>query len=204
MPTLKEHALLSRSAAEFSSVYIDHLTRLLRSVDPTVYQQVLDAFQDTAAQGGTIFVCGNGGSAALAAHMANDFGVGVRAGGPPRFRIISLSDNQATVTALANDFGYETVFVRQLEPLMTKDDLLVCMSVSGNSPNILAAARHAHALGARIVGCTGFDGGELKQLSDVSFHVQTDRGEYGPVEDAFSVLDHLLYSYLVLRRTRPP
>ena len=101
MPTLREHFLQSRSVAEFSTRYIDYLSQLLRAVEPTVFQAVLDAFQETAARSGTIFVCGNGGSAALAAHMANDFSIGVRAGGPPRFRIISLSDNQASLTALA-------------------------------------------------------------------------------------------------------
>jgi D-sedoheptulose 7-phosphate isomerase len=204
MPTLREHFLQSRNVAEFSTRYIEYLSALLRAVEPAVFQAVLDAFHETAAHSGTIFVCGNGGSAALASHMANDFSIGVRAGGPPRFRIISLGDNQASMTALANDHGFETVFVKQLEPLMASGDLLVCMSVSGNSPNILAAARYAKSLGARIVACTGFDGGELKKLADVSFHVPTPKGEYGPVEDAFSVLDHLLYSYLGLERTRSP
>jgi D-sedoheptulose 7-phosphate isomerase len=205
MPTLREHFLQSSSVADFSTRYLDYLWQLLRSVEPSVFASVLSEFQETAARSGTIFVCGNGGSGALASHMANDFGIGVRMGGPARFRIISLGDNQATITALANDFGYETIFVKQLESLsMTRTDLLVCMSVSGNSPNIVSAARYAKQLGARIVGCTGFDGGQLKELSDVSFHVPAVKGEYGPVEDAFSILDHLLYSYLCLERTRSP
>lgn len=203
MPTLKERFLLSTSVADFSTLYIEHLFQLLLSVEPAVFARILESFEQASSRNATIFVCGNGGSSALASHMANDFGVGARAGGPPRFRIISLGDNQATVTALANDFGYETVFVKQLESLMTANDVLVCLSVSGNSPNIVAAARYAKRLGAQIVGCTGFDGGELKQLADVSFHIPTAKGEYGPVEDAFSVLDHLLYSYVTLDRTRP-
>ena len=98
--------------------------------------------------------------------------------------------------ALANDEGYDRMFVDQLKIQMRDGDSLVAISASGNSPNVIAAVEYAQSRSATIVGLTGFDGGRLKELSDISLHVQTAKGEYGPVEDIHMIFDHLVGSYL--------
>jgi D-sedoheptulose 7-phosphate isomerase len=103
------------------------------------------------------------------------------------------------VTAIANDDGYEQLFVQQLAVLMRPGDLVVAISASGNSPNVLRAVEYANANGAATIGLTGFDGGKLKGLARHAVHVPTAKGEYGPVEDAHMVLDHLVASSLVRR-----
>jgi D-sedoheptulose 7-phosphate isomerase len=102
------------------------------------------------------------------------------------------------MTAIANDHGYEEIFVKQLHAHMDAGDLVVAISVSGNSPNVVAAVEWAREHGARTVGLTGFDGGRLRGLVDVSVHVPTDRGEYGPAEDVHMIFDHLLGTFLML------
>jgi D-sedoheptulose 7-phosphate isomerase len=111
-----------------------------------------------------------------------------------------LSDNQAILTALANDEGYEKVFIRQLEVMLQPEDVVVALSVSGNSSNVVAAVQYANDLGALTIGLTGFDGGELRKLVDIGLHVPTSKGEYGPAEDVFQILDHLIYTYLRMKR----
>jgi D-sedoheptulose 7-phosphate isomerase len=103
----------------------------------------------------------------------------------------------AVITALANDEGYESIFTDQLKVQMRAGDSVVAISASGNSPNIIAAVDYAKTRNATIVGLTGFDGGALRDKSDISLHVQTARGEYGPVEDIHMIFDHLIGSYLI-------
>jgi D-sedoheptulose 7-phosphate isomerase len=137
-----------------------------------------------------IFAAGNGGSAALAIHFAADFGKNV-AGPKDKYpRILSLCDNSATLTALGNDCGYENTFSFQLRNLMNSGDLVVLISSSGNSPNIVEAAKFAKAGGATVLGLTGFSGGKLKELADVSLHIPCNI--YELVEDAHSFLCHAL------------
>jgi len=144
----------------------------------------------------TVFFVGNGGSAATSSHFANDLVKACRRDGKPGFRAISLTDNVALMTAIANDDGYENVFTGQMRDLFKKGDMLVAISASGNSPNVLAAAKLAHDLGGEVVGITGFDGGELRRLADCVVHVPSQKGEYGPVEDVHMILDHLVTSFL--------
>jgi D-sedoheptulose 7-phosphate isomerase len=101
------------------------------------------------------------------------------------------------MTAIANDYIYEDIFVLQLKYQMHKGDVVVGISASGNSPNVLKAIEYASAKGAYTVGLTSFDGGRLRQLADTAVHVQTGRGEYGPVEDVHKVLDHLIGGFLM-------
>jgi D-sedoheptulose 7-phosphate isomerase len=115
------------------------------------------------------------------------------------FRAVSLTDNVAVLTAIANDIAYADVFVRQLEGLLRPGDVVVAISASGNSPNVVRAIEYARSHGAVTVGLTGFDGGRLKALCDEAVHVATPPGEYGPVEDTHLVLDHLITGYLRAR-----
>jgi D-sedoheptulose 7-phosphate isomerase len=179
----------------FAREYLKHLNEVLERLDTAAVGAFVEIALAARERGARIFFCGNGGSAATASHFANDFAIGTRSPEKP-FRAIALTDNVAAMTAIANDDGYELMFVKQLEVLMHEGDVVVAISASGNSPNVLRAVEYAKAHGATTVGLTGFDGGKLKSLVDHAVHVPTETGEYGPVEDAHMVLDHLVGSYL--------
>ena len=200
MTNLEDHFAEARSKREFAARYLSHLSNLLAQLDVGVIERIIDTFVETGDRGNVIYFIGNGGSAATASHFANDIGFGTRAPDIRPFRAISLVDNMAVMTALANDEGYANVFVRQLEGILQPGDVVVALSVSGNSANVVEAVRYAKEVGALTIGCTGFDGGALRKTAHISLHVPTLRGEYGPVEDVFQILDHLIHSYLRLER----
>lgn len=186
----------ANNAEEFSKDYMQYLAQIITTkIDFESVSQFIDALLEARNLGKNIFFIGNGGSAATASHMANDFGIGTRTDNPP-FRAIALTDNNAVMTAIGNDFGYDELFSKQLEKLAQEGDLVVAISASGNSSNILKGIEVAKAKSCKVVGLSGFDGGKLKQLSDISIHIPTEKGEYGPVEDAHMVIDHLVGSYL--------
>ena len=141
-----------------------------------------------------VFIMGNGGSAATASHFACDLGKGAQVVGCPSFRAISLTDGIATFSAYANDCGYEHVFSRQLANLIQPGDVVIGISGSGNSPNVLKAVELACQRGATTVGFVGFDGGQLKGKVDLSVHVVKDCMEQ--VEDIHVVLAHLIATTL--------
>ncbi len=137
---------------------------------------------------GTVFVLGNGGSAATASHFACDLAKGTRAGGAPTFRVLSLTDNVPTLTAWANDVAYDSALAEQLAAFVRPGDLVVAISASGNSPNVLNAVRAARAAGAVTVGLTGRSGGRLNKLVDVALRVPSDSIEQ--VEDVHLMVTH--------------
>lgn len=190
------------NATEIVNRYVADLTRVLRAIDPNEIQQVIDTLDTTRGGRARVFVIGNGGSAATAQHLCTDLSVGLKGRGLEGFDIQCLTDNCSISTAVANDIAYEEVFTAQLEGVLCDGDVLLAISASGNSPNILSAVDYAHFMGATVIGCSGFDGGELKRLSDVSFHVPTTRGSYGLVEDVHLVLNHILHTYYVVRADR--
>lgn len=200
MAGLESHFAEARSKREFATRYLAYLSELLAQLDVGVIEQIIDALVAAGDRGNAIYFIGNGGSAATASHFANDIGIGTRAPGLKPLKTISLVDNMAVMTALANDEGYANVFVRQLEGVLQPGDVVVALSASGNSANVVEAVRYAKEIGALTIGCTGFAGGALREIADISLHVPTLRGEYGPVEDVFQILDHLIYSYLRLER----
>lgn len=177
---------------DFAKNYVDDLIKLLQNIDFKVVESIQKALEETK---GKIYIIGNGGSLATASHMANDLGIGLKRRELQNFNVHSLGDNSAICSAIANDTGYENIFYLQLKNILTKDDLLIAISCSGNSSNITKALHYAKEVGTKIVGVSGFDGGELKKLSDISFHIQTKHGEYGKVEDLHMMLNHILYSY---------
>ncbi|MBF0422299.1 MAG: SIS domain-containing protein [Magnetococcales bacterium] len=183
--------------ADFARSYLDHLCAILRRMDPAAIAAFIDVILQARNTEHTIFFIGNGGSAATASHFANDLAVGTRSARQP-FRAISLTDNVPILTAIANDYGYEETFVRQLHYLLHPGDVVVGISASGNSPNVLKAIDYANASGAHTVGLTGFDGGRLRHMVETAVHVPTNAGEYGPVEDAHMILDHLVGGFLTL------
>jgi D-sedoheptulose 7-phosphate isomerase len=181
----------------FISAYTEKLKALVSLVDAEVIENIIKELDKTVIYNSKIYIIGNGGSAATASHMANDLSVGLKLREIRNFNVESLSDNSSVCTAIANDIGYENIFYAQLKNKLTKDDVLIAISCSGNSSNIVKAVEYAKQIGATVIGMTGFEGGKLKELSDIKFHVDTDKGEYGLVEDLHMILDHIIYSYYI-------
>lgn len=188
------------SPADYARRYADHLSALLARLDFTAVGAMVEAFEATSRAGGTAYFAANGGSAATATHWVNDFVAGAYQPDQPGFRAVALADNCATITALGNDAGYENVFVRQLQVMMEPRDLLCVLSVSGNSENVVRAADYARELGAATIGIVGMDGGRLLDRCGIALHVPATADEYGPVEDAFAVVEHMVTGYLTMRR----
>ena len=186
----------SLSINDYSKSYIDYLSSVLNNISLTDIEKFVEVLLEARERESSIFFIGNGGSAATASHFANDIAIGTRTYEKP-FRAISLCDNQAVITAIANDDGYEKIFSQQLQVLLKKQDVVVAISASGNSPNLLDAIDTAKKLNTITVGISAFDGGKMKEMVDVSLHVPTEKGEYGPAEDAHMVLDHLVSNYLM-------
>lgn len=184
------------SSQDYAHKYLQYLSRVLDAVDRNEVTKFIDIMLDARARNAAIIFIGNGGSAATASHFANDLAIGTRCPGQP-FRAISLTDNNAVMTAIANDDGYEQVFLQQLKTVMLSGDVVVAISASGNSPNLLSAIQFANDAGATTIGLTAFDGGALKKLAKYCVHIPTEKGEYGPAEDAHMILDHLVGSYLM-------
>jgi D-sedoheptulose 7-phosphate isomerase len=172
---------LSRLRGTIDSLPTDKLTRL---------GEMLYRAYDSEKQ---VFTLGNGGSASTASHIAADLAKNTIGPNMRRFRIASLNDNTAIVTALANDLGYENVFSEQLQNLIRPGDLLIAVSASGNSPNVIKAIRYAQAKSAEVVGLLGFDGGAAAQLVDLAIVV--DSKDYGVVEDTHLIINHILVEY---------
>jgi D-sedoheptulose 7-phosphate isomerase len=181
---------------EFARGYLEYLQAVLRRIDPAEIGAFIRTLLDARERSATIFFIGNGGSAATASHFANDLSIGTNEYDKP-FRAFSLADNVPILTAIGNDFGYEEIFVRQLRALGKSGDVLVGISASGNSPNLLKAFEYASSIGISTVAITAFDGGKMKALASHGIHVPTDMKEYGPAEDAHLVLDHLVTAYLM-------
>jgi D-sedoheptulose 7-phosphate isomerase len=170
--------------------YIAELKNVLDRLPYAVIDQVVQIIHQARIQGRRVFIMGNGGSASTASHMVCDLAKNTRKPGWPSLKVIGLADNMAIFSALANDEGYENVFVQQLANLVEKDDVVVAISASGNSKNVLKAVELANAAGALTVGFTGFDGGKLGQMAQVHLHVPSDCIEQ--VEDIHLMLDHMI------------
>jgi D-sedoheptulose 7-phosphate isomerase len=181
---------------EFARAYLEYLQAVLRRIDPAEIGGFIRTLLDARERSATIFFIGNGGSAATASHFANDLSIGTNDYDKP-FRAFSLTDNVPILTAIGNDFGYDEIFVRQLRALGKSGDVLIGISASGNSPNLLKAFEYARSIGISTIAITAFDGGRMKALANQGIHVPTDLREYGPAEDAHLVLDHLVTAYLM-------
>jgi len=188
--------IYTKNPAEFATAYLQYLTKVLENIDPKAIGEFISILLSARERGATIFFIGNGGSAATASHFANDLSIGTNSYEKP-FRALSLADNIAIITAIGNDFGYEEIFVRQLKILGQKGDVLVGISASGNSPNLIHALDYAKDVGIQSIAITAFDGGKMKNIADHSVHIPTGPKEYGPAEDAHMILDHLIGAYLM-------
>ncbi len=186
---------------EFAKGYTDYVLSVLRSTDFTVLEKIEFQFEEARAAGRTIFIAGNGGSATTASSMANDLGFDIikKSQTELPLRVLSLTDNNSVMTAIANDVGYENLFVNQLKIHFREGDKLLVISASGNSLNLVKAVEWVKSKGGTAIALLGFDGGKLKQLCDLSLHINTLAGEYGPVEDAHLMVNHIFAHWFQLR-----
>ena len=184
-----------RSPEAYAEEYFSFLQEMLGRVDTRAVASFVDMLLKARERGSSVFFAGNGGSAATASHWANDLALGAR-DRVNGLRALSLADNVAILTAVANDLGYEMVFRRQLEYMLAAEDVLVSISVSGNSPSVVEAARYARSAGAHTVGILGSNGGALRELCDLVILVPSEPDEFGIVEDVHLALNHLVSSYI--------
>lgn len=175
---------------EYVHEYLSRLQRTLGQLPVEAIHRVTEVLLETRIRRRTVFIMGNGGSASTASHFACDLAKNTRLEGWPDFRVVALTDNMATFSAYANDEGYDQVFAQQLASLVQPGDVVIAISTSGNSPNVLEAVALANRVGAVTVGFTGFDGGRLAGMVRHHVHVSSDCIEH--VEDIHLVLEHLI------------
>lgn len=187
---------------EFVSSYFAGLQQCFGELSAEKLEQVVQILRDAQRAGRTIYVLGNGGSASTSSHMAVDLGKGTSKNARPRLRMVSLADNIGLITAWANDVNYEEVFSQQLENLLRPGDVVIAISASGNSPNVLRAVKQANEKKATTIGFIGFGGGKLKDLVQVDLTVSSRN--YGQVEDFHLSLNHILSQYLTEDFDSPP
>jgi D-sedoheptulose 7-phosphate isomerase len=189
----------NKSFESFYRKYTARLHAILQVLEVGQIERLVESMCQARSEGRQIFVLGNGGSAALASHFATDMAKERFDDDSALFRIQSLNDNMAWFSATANDFGYENVFVQQLKNLLRPKDLVVAISSSGNSPNVLRAVEYSKSKGAETWGIVGFDGGALMRESAQSIYIPTKKGQYGFMEDVVSVLSHIVSVYIFER-----
>ena len=170
--------------------YIAAEIRVMQNLNLDELNEAANAVTQCRDRGGTIYTIGNGGSAATASHMVVDLGKGASKNCAVPFRIECLADNTPTITAIANDISYDDIFAEQLHNKLRPEDLLIAISGSGNSRNIIKAAEYAKSIGTPILAMTGYNGGKLLQLCDYSMHVNIDDMQIA--EDTHMMLDHML------------
>lgn len=179
------------------NVYRKKIDDLLNKVDLNEMEKVLTTIITAFKNGNTVYVCGNGGSAATASHMQVDFSFFVRYFTKFKPRVIALTDNVPMMTAVGNDTSFDDIFVEQMKGRFDKGDVLICISASGNSENVIRAAQYANETGGASISFVGFSGGKLKEVSLISLYTENPKGDYGPIEDLHMIYDHMMISYLV-------
>lgn len=177
----------------FVQDYIDNNIKLLEALDAKVIADIIAEFGKARDNGKRIYAIGNGGSASTASHFVVDMGKGASIGREKRFKTIPLTDNMEWITALGNDIGYEDVFVEQLKNFAEAGDVLLAISGSGNSENVLRAVKYANEVGCVTIGFTGFEGGKLNGLVDHRIVVPSEH--MGRIEDIHVILQHVICYY---------
>tara|TARA_B110000259_G_scaffold47939_1_gene55932 strand:+ start:581 stop:1177 length:597 start_codon:yes stop_codon:yes gene_type:complete len=180
---------------EFVEGYYQQYIRVLNSFDKASLEPVLDTFLDVRDKGGTLWVAGNGGSAAIGDHTVCDVTKGTHTEGQPTIRSISLTSNTAMLTALGNDLDYEQVFSQQLKYYLGKNDALLLVSSSGNSPNVVKACEYANSRGVPTIAFVGFKGGKLREIAKHCVWIPIEN--YGMAEDAHQSLMHVTTQYIM-------
>jgi phosphoheptose isomerase len=183
-----------RSAASYFDAYGEEMSRAAKTIEPEAFDRAAAILVEAYMRGARMFSCGNGGSASIANHVQCDHVKGVRTTTDLTPQVLSLSTNVELLTAIANDMGYENVFVYQLQSQSGPGDVLMAVSSSGRSANIVRALEWARDHGLRTIAITGFDGGEARAVAEVSLHVECTN--YGIVEDLHQAIMHALAQYI--------
>ncbi len=184
---------------KLQTYYLDYrhrLNKLLDLVDIDDLEKVIGTMVTTFKNGKTVYVCGNGGSAATASHIQADFSFFVRYFTKFRPKVKALTDNVPMITAVGNDTTFNDIFVEQLKGHFEKGDAIICISASGNSENVIRAAQYANENGGNSIGFIGFTGGKLKEVCTLSLYTPNAKGDYGPIEDLHMIYDHLIVNFL--------
>lgn len=177
--------------------YKKSLNDLMDSVDLNILEEITVRFIQAHRENKTVYVCGNGGSAATASHFQVDFGFFVRYFTNKRMKFRSLTDQVPLITAIGNDHSYDDIFVDQLIDNFEPGDVLVGISASGNSMNVVKAVEYANKNNGTSIGMVGFKGGKLKDVAQICLYTPNREKEYGPIEDLHMIIDHIMVNYIV-------
>ena len=174
--------------------YLDGVGDALKNLDAAPVAKASAAITEAYKRDSAVFIMGNGGSGSTASHAAYDFNIAISGKLKKRFRFISLCDNITTLLALSNDYGYENVFYMQIKDVLKEGDIVICISGSGNSENVVKVAEYARSVGCKVISFTGFDGGRLIELADYPVHVAMN--DMKKAEDCHVVLLHAMARYM--------
>lgn len=180
----------------FFANYANKINEILSKMDIHAVEELMFELLAARSRNSQIFILGNGGSAASASHLATDLAKQRFEDEKYMFRVMSLADNLPWFSATANDFGYENVFVQQLKNLLQPNDVIIAISSSGNSQNIIRAVEYGNLKGAKTFGVVGFDGGDLIHSAKRNIYIPTKKGQYGYMEDVAGILGHIISIYL--------
>ncbi|MBI1861647.1 MAG: SIS domain-containing protein [Deltaproteobacteria bacterium] len=197
-PREKNQTPHAKTISEYLNGYVETVQAAVRTVSPEKMDLVFSLLKEKLEQGAQIFAAGNGGSAAISAHLCCDWVKGTRMEGEPTLKVHSLMENTSLLTALANDVSYEEAVAEQIKAYGKAGDCVILLSCSGNSPNVVRAAQVARQMDIDVISMTGFDGGKLAAFSDISLHVPANN--YGMIEDCHQMLMHVFSQYLYLWR----
>ena len=201
-PRIRNEAFDASSMERFFDQYRERLNSALKTISVESLSAAAALVQQAGSSRAHIYAIGNGGSAAIVDHLCCDWTKGTDVTRHRPIMSTALTANMPLYSALANDFGFNTVFERQLDYFAKSGDVLVAVSSSGNSENILLAAEKAKSMGIKVIGMTGFDGGRLRSIADIALHVQVDN--YGIIEDAHQTLMHVIAQFITAQRMLDP
>jgi D-sedoheptulose 7-phosphate isomerase len=186
----------------FPQLYKTELLRAIDSIDLSKVGEAIEILAQARDERRRIFICGNGGSASTASHFATDLVKGASYGRPTRFRVMALTDSLPTITAYSNDVAYDCIFAEQMKNFAEPGDVLIAISSSGNSPNVLRAVEYANSIGCRTIALSGRDGGRLGPLAQLN--IQIADPHTGRIEDLHTVVMHMIvYHFMDQERPHP-
>lgn len=174
--------------------YINHEIETIKALDVDSINAAINLLEETRLNGGSVYIFGNGGSSTTASHYQNDFNKGISEYAEKKYDFHCLNDNIATVMAIANDISFDEVFRFQLCGRLKEDDIVIAISGSGNSKNVINGVKYAREQGCKVITLTGYDGGKLKSMADVTLHVPINSMQI--TEDVHMILDHLMMAVL--------